>query len=63
MKELKSLIGWITNNNNIYIVVCVVLAFVGIKITKKVIKFIMGIIFLAYTLLKFAISSNLINYI
>ncbi len=61
MQELKSLIGWITNNNNIYIVACFVLAFVGIRITKKVIKFIMGIIFLAYTLLKFVISSNLIN--
>jgi len=63
MYDLKNLIGGVTDNNSIYIIFCVALAYVGIKITRKIVKFIMGIIFLGYTLLKLAISYNLTSLI
>ena len=62
MEDLKSLVGGLAENNIIYIISCFLLVYVGIRITRKAIKFIMGIIFLVYTLIKFAISSNLINF-
>lgn len=61
MEELKSLIGGEIHNNIIYIIVCIVLAYIGIKITKKIIRIVTGLIFLVFTLFKLAIRLNLIN--
>lgn len=52
--------GDILDNNLMYILITILLAYVGIKITKKIIKLIIGIIFFAFTILKFIVRTNLI---
>jgi hypothetical protein len=57
MEDLKILI----NNNAIYLIITFILAYLGIKITKKIVKLFISIGFFLYTLLKIAIRANLIN--
>ncbi|WP_315069412.1 hypothetical protein [uncultured Clostridium sp.] len=61
MDSVKNLITTAIENNIIYVMGCVIIGIIGIKITKKLIRLLMGFIFLAYTLFKFAISNHLIN--
>lgn len=61
MEEMRNLLSEMIDSNIIYIIACVVLAVIGIRITKKVITFALTAIALGYTLFKFATSSNLIS--
>lgn len=54
MEDLKVLI----ESNILYIVLGVLALYIGVKITKKIVKIISGILFLLYSLLKFGLLTQ-----